>query len=74
MALALHFVPNKFPRTITRREWKEIWRWKRLAQKQLAEETEKRMLNFILYGTSHPELLDDLINPPLLVHDKQELG
>ena len=79
MGLALYFDPAKFPRTITRAEWKEIWRWKRITQKKLAEELNKQMNNFILFGSTWPDhIRDDFIyqttNPPLLVHDKQELG
>jgi hypothetical protein len=72
MSLVLLFDPAKFPRTITRKEWKEIWRWKRMATKELKKELEKRMHNALLYGSSHPELWDSIINPPLLIHDKQE--
>ena len=80
MPLALYFNSSKFPRTTTRKEWTKIWRWKRITEKVLAKEMEARreeladrITNLSLYGTTHPEIWDSFINPPLLVHDKQEL-
>jgi hypothetical protein len=80
MALTLNFVPSKFPRTLTRKEWKEIWRWKRMTEKRLdtALESQREALaihiaNCPLFGCPHYYLLDSLVNPPLLVHDKQML-
>lgn len=73
MSLVLYFDPAKFPRTITRKEWKEIWRWKRMTEKALVKELEEQMLNISLFGCSHPDMLDRIINPPLLVHDRMKL-
>jgi hypothetical protein len=70
MSLQLYFVPQMFPRTITRKEWKEIWRWKRVTEKKLEKELEKQISNLVIYGCSHPEWLDGIINPPLLIHDR----
>jgi len=33
----------------------------------LKREVDQRLANFMAFGTSHPELLDDIINPPLLL-------
>lgn len=74
MALVLYFNPAKFPRSITHKEWQEIWRWKRVVEKRLDKELLGRLSNFAVYGTTHPEIYDEIINPPLLIHDKQELG
>jgi hypothetical protein len=77
MTLQLYFNPALFPRTITRKEWKKIWRWKRITQKRLAEEFEQQRLNLIMFGTTHPDIkadmLDRMINPPLLIHDRMKI-
>lgn len=77
--LKLLFVLSKFPRTIGRKEWKEIWRWKRVTEKELKKheaEMLERMRNFAAFGTTHPEMYQDMIeriiNPPITFHDKQE--
>jgi len=76
MPLSLYFNLAKFPRTITRDEWKEIWRWKRVTEKQLAIEMEKQWANFVALGATYPELkeriIDEFIRPPIIVHDRQE--
>jgi hypothetical protein len=70
--LKLLFVPEKIPRTITRKEWYEMWRWKRVTEKKLKEEVEKQFNFLRTYGTTMPDyqkkdLLDKLINPPLVL-------
>lgn len=74
--LQLYFYPQGFPRTIGRKEWKEIWRWRRIVQKKLIEELQRQTDNLIMYGDTLPrymreDMYDKLINPPLLIHDKQ---
>lgn len=77
--MKLYFVPAKFPRTTTREEWKKIWRWKRVTE-QTFRHNEEEMIKYahhaVLYGTAWGQFKDDifthLINPPLVVHDKQE--
>lgn len=76
--LQLYFNPAKFPRTIKRDEWKEIWRWKRITENKLIEATETQLQNLVIFGSTMPryvrdDIMDKTINPPLLVHDKQEL-
>lgn len=76
--LTLYFDPTKFPRTIDKIEWKEIWRWKRMTQKKLIEEMEKHRLNLSVYGSTMPDyikvdLIDKMLYPPLLIHGKQTL-
>jgi hypothetical protein len=70
MSLALYFVPFKIPRTVTRKEWYEIHRWRRVTQKQLNAtllfEQEK------LRDPSTPswvkrDLMNSMIYPPLLL-------
>lgn len=74
MMLQLYFDNSKFPRTTTRKEWKEIWRWKRVTEQQL-EESSKKYIE-VLKLPNLPEhirvgLLDRIMYPPILVHDKQ---
>lgn len=76
--LNLHFDPVKFPRTIGRAEWREIWRWKRETQKRLIAEAVKQQENLAIYGTTMPDyvrcdIIERMIRPPLLIHDKQDI-
>ena len=48
------------PRSMTRAEWTETYRWKRQVQHQLQKEMDQRLINVIVYGTSHPCLEDDI--------------
>jgi len=80
--MRLYFVPTKLPRTMTRKEWKDCDRYRRITQKVLAQ-YEKEMLdlaaemttNAVLYGTSESEqvrrmrqdLYDKIVNPPILL-------
>lgn len=78
MTLALYFNLSKFPRSLGRDEWKEIWRWKRVTEKKLEAELEQQRFNLIAFGTTMPsyikrDIIDQMINPPLLIHDKQQL-
>lgn len=75
--IALYFDPSKFPRTITRAEWRDIWRWKRETQKRIAQEIVDRQNDLIFFGTvmlpaQRKEIIERLVNPPLLVHSKME--
>ena len=75
MSLQLYFNLATFPRTITRKEWKEIWRWKRIMEQKLNTHAEEMAMNMSMFGHSHPgyqDWLDQVINPPLLIHDRQE--
>lgn len=76
--IQLVFCPQKFPRTTTRREWKEIYRWKRLAQKELAKHNEiyTNFINDVVtYGTGviRYDYFDNVINPPVVIPPKQFL-
>jgi hypothetical protein len=76
MIAALYFNPAKFPRTIGRDEWRKIWRWKRETQKTLNIELEKQRENLATFGTTMPnyvrrDVIERMIYPPLLIHDKQ---
>jgi hypothetical protein len=66
--MMLYFVPKTLPRTMTRAQWKEADRWRRMTEKKLRDQMAERIANALLFGTSHPELLDSIVNPPLLIH------
>ena len=75
----LYFVPSKFPRTISRAEWREIWRWKRVVEKRLAEEMQKQSAALGAFGSvmlpeARSEMIDKIVNPPLLVHNRMDLS
>lgn len=73
----LYFDSTKFDRSIGRKEWEEIWRWKRITEKKLSKALQQQIDNLVVFGTTHPELCQDLIdkiiNRPLFIHDKQKL-
>jgi len=69
--IQLYFNPQKFSRNMKHKEWKSIWRWKRITEKKLAEEMRRQCNNISVYGTTHPELLDRIVNPAILMHDQQ---
>jgi hypothetical protein len=76
--ISLYFVPAKFPRSITRGEWREIWRWKRVTQKKLVEAIEEERQMLITYGSTmlpqaKADLIEHMVNPPLLVHDRMKI-
>lgn len=72
----LHFNSDKIPRTTTREQWYTIYRYKRqmerVCKKILDDNIEavrRSASNLATYGTAvyTIELLDHLINPPMLV-------
>jgi hypothetical protein len=75
--IKLLFVPEQFPRTIGRDEWKEIWRWKRVTERELTKAAEQQRNDFITYGSTWPtavreRIINEMINPPVVIHDKQD--
>ena len=64
--MKLLFILQKFPRSMTKEEWREVWRWKRLTEKKLAK-NEEEMVKVLLDSVEH------LTNPPFLIPDKMEL-
>lgn len=75
MTLQLYFVPHLFPRTIGRKEWRDIFRWKRTTEKKLEAELDKQLDDFAVYGSTwlpqmRQDFMDRVVNPPLLIHDK----
>ena len=69
--MILVWEPSKLPRTMTREQWHEIDRWRRVTQKKLCAQEERMRLDLMTFGTTHPrgaEIANRLVNPPLLVH------
>ncbi len=46
-----------------------------MMEKELERAMQERLNNLVCYGTTHPEILKDVLyemtNPPLLIHDKE---
>jgi hypothetical protein len=73
--MKLYFNPRGFPRTTIKSEWKEIWHWKRVTTKQLAERENTQIA--LLKDDNLPErlrvdILNSMTNPPILIHDRQK--
>lgn len=70
--VSLYWNPSKVPRTLTREQWKECYRWVRITRKRLREELQKQQQFLATYGTTMPQIikndiLDKMVNPPLLL-------
>lgn len=70
--IQFYFVPSKLPRTWTKTQWKEAYRWVRVTRKELNKQAEKQMADFAAFGTTMPErmredYMNNMINPPLLL-------
>lgn len=74
--LALCFNQTKVPRTVTRDEWREIDRWRRVTQRQLAKDAQAEIERLVVFGSTHPELArrmaERITNPPLLLGPYQD--
>lgn len=71
--MLLVFNPERLSRSINRKEWKEIWRWKRVTEKQLKRSIEEQIGLLVAYGSTMPQyirkdMVDVVVNPPLLVY------
>jgi hypothetical protein len=67
---------QSFPRNLTKIEWKEIWRWKRLAVKRCLDADREKIA--LLQDHRLPkhikrDLIEELTYPPILVHGKMKL-
>jgi hypothetical protein len=73
--MMLLFDQRKLPRTMNRKEWRGIDRWRRVTQHKLREAMERQVqaLSAIrddlgAYGTAtHLHAMERLINPPVLI-------
>lgn len=71
--MILIFNPARLSRSINRKGWKEIWRWKRVTEKQLAKSIEEQIWLLVAYGTTMPEymrkdMIDVIVNPPICMY------
>lgn len=71
--MILVFNPERLSRSINRKEWKDIWRWKRVTEKQLAKSISEQIQLLGAYGTTMPEymrkdMIDRLIHPPVCIY------
>lgn len=71
--MILVFNPSRLSRSITRKEWKEIWRWKRVTERQLAKSISEQIQLLATYGTTMPEymrkdMIDAIVNPPVCIY------
>lgn len=69
----LVFDHSRIPRTTTRKEWREIDRWRRITERQVkkavAEEHELLRRNLdMLPPETRARMIDRMINPPLMVY------
>ncbi|WP_439392347.1 hypothetical protein ACRQ5Q_22390 [Bradyrhizobium sp. PMVTL-01] len=65
MSLALVFRPEKLPRTMTRAQWRDSYRWLRKVRKELRRQAERDIEAAVMFGDARR--LEHVINPPLLV-------
>lgn len=72
--IGLIFNPRKIPRTITRQEWKEIHRWRRVTQKNINEMIQlgRNRLTILGPGKQRDDLIDRMINPPVILGPYQD--
>lgn len=71
--MMLVFNPERLSRSITRDEWRDIWRWKRVTEKQLRKSVEEQIGLLVAYGNNMPQkirrdIIDVVVNPPLLMY------
>lgn len=67
--MILVFNPEHLSRSINRKEWKEMWRWKRVTEKQLKKSIEEQFGLLVAYGTTmRKDMIDVITNPPLLMY------
>lgn len=69
----LVFNPERLSRSITRKEWKDIWRWKRVTERTIKKSLAEQIVLLATYGTTMPvgmrrEMIDVITNQPLLMY------
>lgn len=68
----LLWTPDKLPRTMTRKQWRKIDRWRRVTEKSLDAQRRESARQAQMIATSRPDIasrmFDRLMNPALLVH------
>lgn len=76
--MLLVFNQASLPRTITKQQWKEIWRWKRVTEQRLKKSIEEQIALLSIYGTTMPkhirnDMIDVIVNPPLMIYPNTKL-
>lgn len=70
--MQLLFIPQAFPRTTTRKTWREADRWRRVVQKKLRAHMDDQIKTLVEHGDTMPaqvkqDMMFRLTNPPLLL-------
>lgn len=67
--VALYFVQEQLPRTLTQKQWKAIHREWRQMKREVFETNKQRdvLLRGLPPGKLRTELLEQMINPPLVL-------
>lgn len=73
--MILYFQPQNLPRTMTREEWREAYRWVRITTKRLEKLHSEHLENLraiIADDTASHKLrmqaVEKIINPPMMVY------
>ena len=81
--MILVFDQREVPRSTTRREWREIDRWRRNAERSCREHGDRQLAAFTALGSSEcpqnpqivrmkHDLIEELVRPPLLMATSSE--
>lgn len=70
--MELIFQPDRIPRTMTRQEWKEAYRWLRQTRNILKKNLEEQIHLLNVYGNTMPDrmrngIIDNIVYPPIIV-------
>jgi hypothetical protein len=68
--MQVYFVPQLLPRTWTRAQWYKAWQWVRVARgamKQHEENRTKWLRDPDLDPKLRQDLIEEMVNPPLLI-------
>lgn len=52
-SMVLNFVPAKLPRSMTRQEWREAYRWLRIVSKTIEWQVANQLALRSIFGTGH---------------------
>jgi hypothetical protein len=73
--MRLVFQQHKIPRSTTRQEWSEIWRWKRVTVKSLAEAEKSKFRGLHDLYVAQPAMREmamrgmmEQVNPPIMIY------
>lgn len=70
--MELVFDYRRIPRSTTRAEWIEIWRWKRVTQHQLKRSLAEQIALLVTHqnmpSTIRADMIDCIVNPPLVIY------